>query len=433
MEKTRTFRSFLIKDFISCKLQMLKWANQFSICCFLDNNQYESSHHSNECLLGAGVYSSTNIGKGNSLTVLKEFIAKHNDWLFGHLSYELKNEIDGLSSLKPDHIGFPELYFFQPEIMLLLDENELRVGSMNNDHLFIFESILKQSTKEEHPPHPDAGIHQRMTKAGYLETIKKLKDHIRRGDCYEINYCQEFYATDITIDPLLVFSNLTRISPNPFSAFYKSGSRYLLCASPERYLKKNGQRIISQPIKGTSQRVLNNAQQDQVQKDALYANPKERSENVMVVDLVRNDLSRVCMEGTVTVDELFGIYTFPQVHQMVSTVSGTLKPGMDFTDIIRASFPMGSMTGAPKRSVMELIEQYEQSHRGLFSGAVGYIDPNGDFDFNVVIRSILYNAETSYLSYSTGSAITHYSDPESEYAECLLKGEAIRQVLQGKI
>ncbi|MBL7747847.1 MAG: chorismate-binding protein, partial [Chitinophagaceae bacterium] len=162
----------------------------------------------------------------------------------------------------------------------------------------------------------------------------------------------------------------------------------------------------------------------------LFHSAKDRSENVMVVDLVRNDLAKICTEGTVKVDELYGIYSFPQVHQMISTVSGELKQGISFADIIKATFPMGSMTGAPKKRVMELIEQYEQTRRGIFSGAVGYIAPNGDFDFNVVIRSIMYNAATRYLSYQAGSGITFYSDPEMEWEECLMKAAAIRKVLE---
>jgi para-aminobenzoate synthetase component 1 len=264
-----------------------------------------------------------------------------------------------------------------------------------------------------------------------MRTVKILQDHIRRGDCYEINFCQEFYAEDTDIDPLTVFSKLGSISPNPFAAFYKNEFSYLLCASPERYIKKTGQKLVSQPIKGTSVRFVNDKERDTIQRDNLLQSQKERSENVMVVDLVRNDLARVCQEGSVEVDELFGIYSFPQVHQMISTISGKIKPEKDLVDIIRATFPMGSMTGAPKRKVMQLIERYEKSRRGLFSGAVGYIAPGGDFDFNVVIRSILYNAKDQYLSFSTGSAITHYSDPEAEFAECMLKGQAMRRVLEG--
>ena len=149
----------------------------------------------------------------------------------------------------------------------------------------------------------------------------------------------------------------------------------------------------------------------------------------MVVDLVRNDLSRVCKEGTVTVEELFGVYRFPQVHQMISTIKGELRDGMNLADVLKASFPMGSMTGAPKKRVLELIEQFERTKRGLYSGAVGYIDPKGDYDFNVVIRSLLYNASAKYLNYQVGGGITFYSDAEKEYEECLLKATAIRQLL----
>ena len=152
----------------------------------------------------------------------------------------------------------------------------------------------------------------------------------------------------------------------------------------------------------------------------------------MVVDMVRNDLSKVCAEASVKVDELFGVYSYPQVHQMISTVSGMLETDVSFSEIIKACFPMGSMTGAPKHRVMELIEQYEAGPRGIFSGSIGYINPDGDFDFNVVIRSIMYNVDTKYLSYKVGSGITFYSEPEKEWEECLLKGEAIRKVLEGR-
>ena len=163
----------------------------------------------------------------------------------------------------------------------------------------------------------------------------------------------------------------------------------------------------------------------------ISGSKKYKSENVMVVDLVRNDVSQVSRAGSVIVEELFGIYSFPQVYQMISTIKGELKDETSFMDIIRACFPMGSMTGAPKKRVLELIDQYEKSNRGLFSGAVGYIAPGGDFDFNVVIRSILYNAQNRYLSFQVGSGITFYSDPLREWEECLLKAKAINTVLSG--
>ena len=256
-----------------------------------------------------------------------------------------------------------------------------------------------------------------------------MQNHILRGDCYEINFCQEFYAKKAIIDPLHIYQKLSAISPNPFSAFYRVDDKYLLCASPERYLLKKENQILSQPIKGTAPRQFGEEELDEQQKKALQQSHKERSENVMIVDLVRNDLSKICEEGSVMADELFGIYTYPQVHQMISTISGKISKNISFSDIIRATYPMGSMTGAPKKRVMELIEQYEHTKRGLFSGAVGYISPEGNFDFNVVIRSIFYNQPAQYLSYQVGSAITFYSDAEKEYEECLLKAAAIEKVL----
>ena len=310
-----------------------------------------------------------------------------------------------------------------------LSNEQLTISSLTKDPAIIFEEINASPLTMDHGPWT-IDVQSALTKEEYISTIEKLRTHILRGDCYEINYCQEFFATGADIDALQVYKQLTAISPNPFSCYYKLDDKYVLCASPERYLQKKGNHILSQPIKGTFKRNLENKAADNDLKKQLQESEKDKSENVMVVDLVRNDLSKVCKEGTVKVDELFGVYSFPQVHQMISTITGELNDNVDLSDILKASFPMGSMTGAPKQRVMELIEQYEKTKRGIYSGAVGYISPNKDFDFNVVIRSILYNATNQYLSYLVGGAITFYSDPEKEYAECLLKAEAIKKVLQ---
>jgi para-aminobenzoate synthetase component 1 len=293
----------------------------------------------------------------------------------------------------------------------------------------VFDAIIAQEPyarilKEETP-----FIQNRIPKEEYLSIIRSLQRHILRGDCYEINFCQEFYAEQTHIDPVWIYRKLAEVSPNPFSALYRINDKWLICASPERFLMKKGNTVLSQPIKGTSKRVINNTAEDKKSREKLFHSKKDRSENVMVVDLVRNDLSRICEEGTVKVDELYGIYSFPQVHQMISTISGELRRNVSFTEMIRATFPMGSMTGAPKKRVMELAEQYERTRRGIFSGALGYLSPAGDFDLNVVIRSIMYNASSGYLSFQAGSGITFYSDPEKEWEECLLKAEAIRNVL----
>lgn len=410
---------------------MLNWASRFNICCLLDNQQYHLPHHSFECLLAAGATRSVTAGAGNAIDQLSAFCENDHDWVFGHLSYDLKNELEPLLSNHPDGIGFPDLFFFVPEIIIQLGLQEISISAPDNSQQTIYREILAM-------PHPGIAIssspitvQSRIGREEYIGIIQKLQQHILRGDCYEINFCQEFFAENVSADPLAIYRSLSNMSPNPFAAFYKLDDKYLLCASPERFLKKTGDKIFSQPIKGTWQRNVADAVLDKENKELLYNSSKDRSENVMIVDLVRNDLSRICEEGTVTVEELFGIYSFPQVHQMISTISGRLRPGIQFMDAVRATFPMGSMTGAPKRRVMELIEQYEKTRRGIFSGAVGYITPGGDFDFNVVIRSILYNKSRRYLSFPAGSGITWYSDPENEYDECLLKAAAIRKVLMG--
>ncbi len=242
------------------------------------------------------------------------------------------------------------------------------------------------------------------------------------------NFCQEFFAEDTVIDPLAVFLKLNEISPNPFAAFFKWKGNYVLCASPERFLAKRGEKLISQPIKGTAKRGVDDAE-DEAIKQELRNHTKEQQENVMIVDLVRNDLTRSAKQGTVKTEELFGIYTFNQVHQMISTVVCELEDGISAIQAIKNSFPMGSMTGAPKISAMQLMEQYEHSRRGVYSGAIGYFCPDDDFDFNVVIRSLLYNQNKKYLSFQTGSAITYHADAEKEYEECLLKAQAILEAL----
>ena len=424
---TATNCYFSFTDFEQLKDKVLNWSQRFSTFCLLDNHQYQLPPHSEECLLAAGIKRSITAHAGNALEQLRSFINEQPSWLFGHLGYDLKNETEALQSAHPDLIGFPDLFFFEPEILLRFDQRGIWIEA---EHPAVVWEEIRSAVSTAPPAHAAPVIRQRFSKEAYLDVIGKLRQHILRGDCYEINFCQEFYAEDAVIDPVQVYRQLSALSPNPFSALYKTGDRWLLCASPERFLRKAGERILSQPIKGTAKRILQDAGLDTQTKMQLQQSEKDRAENVMVVDLVRNDLARICKEGTVAVDELFGVYSFPQVHQLISTVSGVLKPGIHFTDIIRASFPMGSMTGAPKKRVMELIEQYERTRRGIFSGALGYIHPNGDFDFNVVIRSLLYNRPSNYLSFQAGSGITWYSDAEQEWEECLLKASAIGQVLR---
>jgi para-aminobenzoate synthetase component 1 len=272
-------------------------------------------------------------------------------------------------------------------------------------------------------------VKQRISKELYLEKVTKMLEHIHAGDMYEANFCMEFYAENAVINPLEKFQKLNQISKAPFSVFFKNNKHFLLCASPERYLKKVGDKIISQPIKGTSKRFFDTIE-DEKSKHNLENDAKERAENIMITDLVRNDLSHTAQKGSVEVAELCKIYSFLQVHQMISTVTSKLDAQYSPIDVLRTTFPMGSMTGAPKISVMKIIENQEETKRGLYSGTVGYFTPEGDFDFNVVIRSILYNQENKYVSFSVGSAITAQSVPEKEYEECLLKAKAMAEVLK---
>ncbi|UYQ93322.1 anthranilate synthase component I family protein [Chitinophaga horti] len=397
----------------------------------MDSNKYEFPYSEYEAILAAGAVANISCDAGNAFETLRDFHNEHQDWLFGHLSYDLKNETEALTSELPDFKSFPDLHFFVPDILLFARNGEVEIGGHNVNRKFansIYEDLLalnpeKEGKKEKLPP-----LQLRVTENYYLDAVKAIQEHIAKGDCYELNFCIESYVQGITLKPLPLFNQLNEVSPAPFASYYKNEDQFLLCSSPERFLKKKGDQLISQPIKGTIKR-LDDPEADAAAVKALENSPKERSENVMIVDLVRNDLAHTALQGTVKVEELCGVYSFPQVHHLISTVTATLDKQFHFTDAIRHAFPMGSMTGAPKVRVMELIEQYEKTKRGLYSGSVGYITPEGDFDFNVVIRSILYNADSLYLSFQTGSAITTYSDAKQEWEECLLKAAAMRKVL----
>ncbi|PUZ29161.1 aminodeoxychorismate synthase component I [Chitinophaga parva] len=416
---------------------MLNWSKQFNICCFMDANGYNAPYARYEALLAAGVvHSLAPAAPGPGTTAfqrLQAFHAQHPDWLFGHLGYDLKNELFPLTSTHPDGIGFPDIYFFQPEVVILVQPGLVRIGGWHYseaDARRVYEACLRMPVTVSAVTPPRHAVQSPFPHADYLDTVKALQAHIHRGDCYEINFCRENFVPETELDPLALFTRLNALSPAPFAAFYKLQDQYCCCASPERFVQQSGRTVISQPIKGTIRRGQDAAEEARL-KDLLRHSAKERAENIMVVDLVRNDLTPAAARGSVSVAELCGIYTFAQVHHMISTVQATLAPGMGFADVLRHAFPMGSMTGAPKLRVMQLIEQYERSKRGLFSGSIGYITPEGDMDFNVVIRSMLYNAAEQYLSFSTGSAITFRSAPQQEWEECLLKASAMKKVLEG--
>ncbi|SHH25030.1 anthranilate synthase component I family protein [Flavobacterium defluvii] len=413
------------------KQQLLNWAQQFREVVFLDSNSYPQEYSSFDCLLAVDAFTSLKTDYYNAFEDLKQYQQTTKDWLLGYLSYDLKNDIEDLKSNNFDGLDFPDLFFFQPKKIFMLKENQLEIQYLlfcDDEIEDDFNEIIEtRNSKLENEV--SLKIQQRISKDSYIEKVTKMLEHIHKGDMYEANFCMEFFAENAVISPFEKFQRLNGISQAPFSVFFKNHKQYLLSASPERYLKKTGNKIISQPIKGTSKR-FSDPVEDQKSKEYLESDEKERAENIMITDLVRNDLSHTAEKGSVEVTELCKIYSFLQVHQMISTITSKLDAQYSAVDVLKTTFPMGSMTGAPKISVMNIIENLEETKRGLYSGAVGYFTPEGDFDFNVVIRSILYNEQKKYVSFSVGSAITSLSIPEKEYEECLLKAKAMHEVLQ---
>jgi para-aminobenzoate synthetase component 1 len=407
------------------KQQTLQWANGFDVTCYLDSNNFTDPYGKYDVLIAAGTKQNIKANVGTAFAELEQFRQQNPGWMFGFFTYDLKNEIEQLSSSNPDHLQFPDLYFFLPQHLITIKGTEINIIS---DHAATILDEITQQKPYLSKNSPAVKLQSRLSRAEYITKVKQVKQHIVRGDIYVSNFCQEFYADNATIDPLSIFSQLSDLSPNPFSCYFKYQQQYILCASPERFLAKRDNKLISQPIKGTAKRQEDTKQDDQV-KHELQTNQKERQENVMIVDLVRNDLTHSAKPGTVKTEELFGIYSFNQVHQMISTVVCEVQDGISDVQVIKSTFPMGSMTGAPKISAMQLMEQYESSKRSVYSGAIGYFSPDGDFDLNVIIRTLLYNAGNKYLSLHVGSAITYDADPEKEYEECLVKASAMFEVL----
>lgn len=431
----RFSRQIKIEDPDLLKRRLLQWAQQFQEVAWLDSNNSGLKYSKFDALLAVEAFTAIKSDVSGAFDQLQEYQDLTSDWLFGYLSYDLKNDTEDLISENFDGLSFPEIYFFQPKKIFLLKKNILEVQYLNfvDDEL---EADLKEIFSTEIPPEtPSAAgqkseIKARISREEYLRKVKKMQEYIQRGDIYEANFCQEFYCENVELNPEQTFQHLNSVSNPPFATFLKIDQHYLFSASPERYLKKEGSKIISQPIKGTAPRGKNK-EEDDFLINQLKSDPKERSENIMIVDLVRNDLSKTAKRGSVEVEELCEIYSFPQVHQMISTVKAEVEERIPPVEILRYTFPMGSMTGAPKISAMKIIEELEETKRGLYSGAVGYFTPDDDFDFNVVIRSILYNKKNKYASFSVGGAITAQSVPEKEYEECLLKAKAMREVLEG--
>ena len=415
---TTTFRDIHVSDIIS---KMLNWSDRFNIFCLLNSNGFTSKHGEWELIFAADPAHILEIKDDQFVKHLQQFSNEYEGWIFGHLNYPGQTD---------DRISFPNGFFFVPKILIRIKGNEVIISSKEEDPELIYDQLMETAPLNVRASILKEEIKSEMNESEYHSAINAIKEHLQKGDCYEINFCQEFYSENADIHPASLYQQLIQSSPSPFSAFYRLNEKFCISASPERFLKKKADRLISQPIKGTSKRNLIDAEKDLIGRQYLKESQKEKSENVMIVDLVRNDLSKVSARGSVEVEELMGIYSFPQVHQMISTVVSILDNRFHWTEALDACFPMGSMTGAPKKRVMELINTYEKTTRGLFSGTIGYVDPQGDFDFNVVIRSYFYDRSTKKMSFKAGGGITINSNPEQEYKESLLKVEILRKLLE---
>lgn len=384
------------------------WASSFPTVCIMDSNGYPDPYGSLSFRIAVGEkYRYQSSGK-ESILKLQPFLDKHHEnFIPGYFSYD------------------QDVFFFVPEIVLTIDNNAVEVEARTP--LEVIKAV--EATQVNYRGVGFQGtIQSLISRDDYRDAFNSLKKHILRGDIYEVNLCQEFYANDAQLNPLEAYIELNTVSPTPFSCFFKHDEIAVMSASPERFLYRDEDLVISQPIKGTAPRGRTDTEDKKI-IDKLKNSPKEQSENIMIVDLVRNDLTISAEPGTVKVEELLGLYSFKQVHQLISTVSCRPKQSAASTSLIINAFPPGSMTGAPKISAMKLIEKYEASKRGIYSGSIGYFWGNRKFDFNVVIRSLIYDSKQQYLSFHVGGAVTAQSDEEEEYNECILKASAIMQML----
>lgn len=427
----RTKKEFSIENIDDFVQRAIIWSAQFREVVVLDSNNHHLPHHTFSKLLAFDALTSIQSG---DIQQIQEYQSQLRDWCFGFITYDVKNAIEEQTSLNPDYLHFPDIVFFQPKRLISINEDAKVVfeylalceDEIDSD----FNEIVATNISTKFVDKP-IELTPRVTSEKYKKQFSKAIDYIKRGDTYELNYCIEFYNNDTELNPYVFYNQLNNKSKSSFAAFVKFGHLFALCASPERYLKKNNDVVISQPIKGTAARGKT-YKEDEKQKSDLLNSTKERAENIMIVDLVRNDLSKIANKNSVEVNELCGIYTFEHVHQMISTVSCKVSNDTQPMDVISNTFPMGSMTGAPKKRTMEIIEEIEDHKRGLYSGTIGYFTPTQDFDFNVVIRTLLYNQKEKYASLSVGSAITFLAEAEKEYEECLLKSKAIRDLLLQK-
>jgi len=423
---TRNNQHFHFTDKYIFIKKLISWLHRHDHFSFFNSNNYQFPYEPFLTFAAAGAVNIFNSIKKDPFDELKEFYQYNNDWLIGRFNYDLKNFIEKLTSKHIDRLQFSDIYFFVPETLIFIHSDHIEIQTIHIP-TEVFDSI--NQTNINHGMIDLEPILCDTSKDVYIANVNKIKQQIVEGDFYELNYCIEFYSNQALIFPPDIYYKLNSISPMPFSVFQGLENQYIISASPERFLKKSGKDLIAQPIKGTIRRDPDR-KLDELLKMELQNSEKEIAENMMIVDLTRNDLGKSAIAGSVKVPEIFKIYSFSHVHQMISTITCELNNDVHPVDAIKHAFPMGSMTGTPKIRVMQEIEKYESSKRGSFSGAAGYFSPDGNFDFNVLIRSIFYNSKLQSLKFNVGSAITFDANPGYEYKECLLKAAAIQEVLQ---
>jgi len=391
-------------------LQLLTEAQKHEVACICMSNGFEDPYGRFDILAGFGEKTSFHSPEAISNTASLKM---------GFCSYDYKNKLENLTSQHPQAVSVPDFYFFEPQFYF----KAARENGVQESNFSLPEAVSFFQKKMSSPFVCSTPQNE------YLQNVEHIRECIKNGDFYELNYCLQF-ESDCCLNPYALFAELNRTAPAPFATFFKYHDKYLLCSSPERFLAKRNNMLIAQPIKGTRKRHIEIVADVQI-KSALAGSVKDRAENIMIVDLLRNDLSRVCRPGTVQVPELCKVYSFSHVHQMISTVTGELNKDAVFADILKASFPMGSMTGAPKIQVMKDIERFENFSRGWYSGCLGYWE-NGEFDLNVVIRSLQLDVGSDKMYYHVGGAITFDSIPEDEYNECLQKAAGLIQTLKNQ-
>ena len=366
----------------------------------------------------------------------------------GYFSYDLCHFIERLPANAVDDLLLPECYFGFYDLIVVFDNllgkafivstgfpelAETQRASRARERLEEFKSRLKcigdrhKSTPDVLPAKGEISLSCNFTHEAYVRAVAKARQYIIDGDIFEVNISQRF-AAELAVTPYELYRRLRQINPAPFAAYLNFDEVTIVSASPERFLRCQGDMVETRPIKGTRRRGQT-PQEDRAMSRELLSSLKDHAENMMIVDLERNDLGRVCRFGTVKVTELAILEKFPTVFHLTSTVEGRLKEGMNRIDLLKATFPGGSITGAPKIRAMEIIEELEPTRRSIYTGSIGYLSFDGNLDLNIVIRTFLIKGNKAY--FQVGGAVVYDSEPEAEYQETLDKARALISALNG--